>query len=166
MQMMSGFTAAETFVIHPPRAHHARGKIIHHDVAHRGELACELDAARMLHVERDRKFAAMQVALQAELAIAHRRRILALDLDHLRAVVAENSRRDRAGHDPGEVEDTHAVERHRAHDQITPSAASTASASGAIASSSRKISPVCSPTNGGRRVTRHGVPLKRYGAPG
>ena len=41
----------------------------------------------MLHVERDRKFAAMQVALQAELAITDRRRILALDLDDLRAVI-------------------------------------------------------------------------------
>ena len=161
-----GLHRLETFVIHPPGAHHARRKIIHHDVANRGQPAREFDAFRMLHVERDRKFAAMQVALQAELAIAHRRRILALDLDHLRAVVAENPRRDRPGHDPGEIEDAHAVQRHRAHDQITPSAASTAIASGAIASSSRKISPVCSPTSGGRRDTRHGVPLKRYGAPG
>src|SRR5271166_4811239 len=108
----------------------------------------------------------MQVALQADLAITHRRRILALDLDDLRAVVAENPRRDRPGDDPGEVEDAHAVQRHRGHDQITPSAASTASASGAIVSSSRRISPVCSPTSGGRRDTRHGVSLKRYGAPG
>ena len=161
-----GLHGDEALVIHPPHAHDARRKIIHHDVAHRGEPAREFDAARMLHVERDGKFAAMEVALQAELAIADRRRILALDFDHLRAVVGENARRDRAGHHPGEVEDAHAVERHRGHRQITPSAASTASASGAIARSSRKISPVCSPVSGGRRVTRHGVPLKTYGAPG
>src|SRR5258708_36111364 len=98
----------------------------------------------MLHVERDRKFAAMQVALQAELAIAERRRILALDLDHLRAVVAENARRERPADHPGEVEDAHAVQRHRRHDQITPSAASTAIPSGAIARSSRRILPLCS----------------------
>ena len=166
MQMMSGFDGGETFVVHPPTAHHAGGKIVDHDVAFGGEAAGEFDAARVLHVERDRKFAAIQVALEAELAVAELGRILALDLDDLRAVVGEDARRDRAGDYPGEVEDADAVQRQRRHDQITPSAKSAASAWGAIESSSRKISPVCSPISGGRRDTRHGVPLKRYGAPG
>ena len=120
--MMSGFTADEALVIHPPAAHHARGKIIHHDVAGRGEPAGEFDSARMLHVERNGEFVAMQVALQAELAIAHWRRIFALDLDHLRTVIGENPRCDRPCHHPGEVENAHAVQRHRGHAQITPSA--------------------------------------------
>src|ERR1700687_4683282 len=164
-----GLDRFQAFVIHPPTAHHARGEIVHYDVALRGDCARQLDAARMLHVERDREFVAMQVALQAELAVAERRRIFALDLDDLGAVIGQDASRDRTGDDPGEIEDADAVEWRLAnscHFQITPSAKRTESASGAIASSSRRISPVCSPRIGGRRETRHGVPLKRYGAPG
>ena len=69
-----------------------------------------LDAARMLHVKRDREFVAMEIALQTQLAVAERRRIFALDLDDLGAVIGEDTSRDRAGDDPGEIEDADAVE--------------------------------------------------------
>ncbi len=162
----AGIDFRKARVIHPPSAHHASREIIDHEIGFRGELAREFDPARIAHVDRGGEFAAMQVALEAELAITERRRILALDLDDLRAVIGENPRRHGTGDDPGEIEHANSFERQPRHRQITPSAASAASSAGSRPSSPRRISPVCSPTSGGRRSTRHGVPFITYGAPG
>ena len=108
----------------------------------------------------------MQFALESDTPRAehaHRIFVAALDFDDLGALVGEDPRRHGSGDDPGEVEDSHALKRHprHRHRQITPSAASAASSSALIPSSPPRISPVCSPTSGGRRVTRHGEPVKR-----
>ena len=133
----------------------------------RASLRASSTPSRMRHVDRDRELVAMQLAQQAALAIADLRRHLALDLDHLGALIGEDARRDRAGDHPGEIEHAHARERQLlVRHQITPSARSAAILMRSICNSSRKISPVCSPSSGGRRYARHGVPLKRYGAPG
>src|SRR5208283_5416357 len=62
------------------------------------------------HVDCDRDLVAMEVALESALAIAQRRRDFPLDLHHCCAMVGENPRRDRAGNDPGEIENPHAFE--------------------------------------------------------
>ena len=110
-----GFDFRQARVIHPPHPHHARREVVHHQIAYRGQPARELDAARLGHVDRGRALVAMQFALESDpprTEHAHRAFVAALDLDHLGALVGEDSRRHRSRDDPGEVEDPHARKRH------------------------------------------------------
>ena len=164
-----GLDFRQARVVHPPHPHHPSREIVHHQVAYRGETARQFDSARIVHIDRDRAFVAMQFALESDAPRtehAHRIFVAALDFDHLGALVGENPRRHRSGDHPGEIENAHALEchprhRHLCHGQITPSAARAASSSAPRPSSPPRMSPVCSPTSGGRRVKRHGEPVKR-----
>jgi hypothetical protein len=57
----------------------------------------------------------MQIALQADLAIPQRRRILTFDLYDLRAVICQNTSRDWTCDHPGEIQNPDAFQRKPAH---------------------------------------------------
>src|SRR3979411_341134 len=84
----------EARVIHAPTAHHARREIIHYDVADLCQPPRDLDAAGRAHVDGDRSFVAMEVALQSGLTRPERSRF-ALELDDFRALVGEDARQHR-----------------------------------------------------------------------
>src|ERR1700722_4437170 len=94
-----GLERAQTLVIHPPTAHHTRREIIDHEITLLCQPPRDVDAARIRHIDRDRKLVAMQVALQAGLTRAGWSR-LALELDHFRAVIREDSRCYRSRDNP------------------------------------------------------------------
>src|SRR5262249_53253147 len=75
-----------------------------------GEALGEIDAARIAHVEDEAPLAAIQVAEEPAAALADVERHRALDLDHLGALIGEDSCGDRTRDDMGEVEDTNPVE--------------------------------------------------------
>src|SRR5262249_10766649 len=99
----------------------ARGHVVVDDVGALDELQRDLDAARVLEIERD----AALTALATEERTAHHAHAVAshrLDLDDVGAEVADHHRAERAGEVLTEVDEAHSLE--RVHHFTFPSCAS------------------------------------------
>jgi hypothetical protein len=100
-----GVRLPQRLAVEPPARHQPGPERLDQHVGPRGEPARELDVAGIAEVERERALVAVESEVVGRLAVAIRRtpvaRVVAavgaLDLDHVRAEVAEQHRRERSG---------------------------------------------------------------------